>query len=442
MMTETKIGPLIRKLSLPSLAAMLITGLYNTADTYFVSQLSTSASAAVGVVLPFVSLIQAASFTFAMGGGSLIGRYLGERRDDKANTVLNAAVGAVLALTVLITAGGLLFLYPLLGLFGATATSIGYAADYTRILLFGAPFMGTSFVLNHALRFQGKNFLSMIGIMTGGILNIILDPLFIFTFGLGIAGAAWATILSQAVSFFILVWMIQKKSLLSLSPAKLLAPPRVYFEITRIGAASFFRQGMASIALTEQNHIAGDFGDAALAAVTIVGRIAMLLFSTVLGIGQGYMPVAGYNYGAERYDRVLEAWRTAVRYMLILVGAVCLTAFLFAPEVIRLFRADDAEVIRIGTLSLRLISVSTLGLPFLVSTNMLMQATGQARSALFLAVTRQGLFFLPLMLILTPALGLFGLQLSQPLADVLAALSSLPIYLSFARRVKAGADRP
>jgi len=440
-MTTRPVSRLINRLAVPSIIGMLTTAIYNMADTYFVSMISTSASAAVGISLPLATIIQAAGFMFAMGAGSLISRSLGAKNVRKADDAFATALAGVAVLTMLILIFGQLFLTPMLRLFGATDTALPYAQSYARILLFGAPVLGMSFVFNHSLRAQSRNILSMIGLMTGGILNIVLDPVFIFGLDLGIAGAAWATVISQIVSLSVLIWMMHYKSELTFRLSGVSRRMRDYLEIAKIGVASLLRQLLASLAVLIQNNQAAVYGDSALAAIAIVGRMALLVLSIAFGIGLGFQPVAGYNYGAGLYKRVADAWRYAYILMTSIAGVLAVVFFIFSPSLLALFRPDDAAVLEIGTRSLRLHAVGMAVMPFQITTNMLMQSTGRAREAAFLSTTRQGVFFIPLILILPQLFGLLGVQLAQPISDVLASLAAIPLLIGYIRKLRRNQPR-
>lgn len=433
-MTTTPIPKLVVLLSIPSIVSMIITSVYNTADAYFVSQISTAASGAVGIVLPMMALTQGIGFTYAVGAGTQVAQLLGARKVEQANQLGSSAMAIAILSGLLLTILGQWQLDNLLRLFGATETILPYAKDYARWILFGAPITISQFVLNLQLRFQGKNNLSMIGLMIGGLLNIALDPLFIFGFGLGIKGAALATILSQMVSWSILYWMVRNKSILELSPAKVSRQLKPYITIVTTGISSFLRQGLASIAIVLLNNAARPFGDEVIAAIVIVGRIGMIMFSLMLGIGQGFQPIAGYNYGAKKYQRVKQAWRFTYLAMTVLVSLAAIGIFSLAPQLVKAFRSD-AMVVDIGSTMLRYISISLIAQPMLISTNMLLQTTGHIKASSFLASTRQGLFFIPLLLILPPMWGIRGIQIAQPIADVLSALAAIPFLIYFMKNL-------
>lgn len=436
-MLEAPIPSLVTRLAIPTVISMLVTSIYNMADTFFVSQLGTSASGAVGIVFSLMAIIQAVGFTLGMGAGSLVSRSLGAGKSEDANSIASVAFFSSIAGGTVIALGGLLFNDQLMSLLGATPTILPYAKDYGRYILLGAPVMCSSFVLNNLLRSQGRAALSMIGLTAGGILNIILDPIFIFVLKMGIAGAAVATLTSQCVSFLILFSMfLRGKSTAQLKPALFIPQFGRWFpQIFKIGLPSLSRQGLASLSTVALNVQAGVYGDAAVAGMSITGRIFMFVLAIMVGLGQGFQPVAGFCYGARRYDRVKSAYT-----FILVVGSVLLTIvgvalFAWAPEIVALFRKDP-EVITVGVAAIRYQALMMPILPLSVSGNMLFQSTGQARSATFLASCRQGIFFLPLAFVLPNIWGLTGVELIQPVADILSVLVSVPLVLAFFRRMK------
>ncbi|MBO5197943.1 MAG: MATE family efflux transporter [Lachnospiraceae bacterium] len=435
-MTETPIPKLVLTLAVPTIISMLVTAIYNMADTFFVSQLGTSASGAVGIVFSLMAIIQAVGFTLGMGAGSLVSRLLGSREPEKARRIAASAFYSAIAFGLLLTVFGLIFLDPLMGLLGATPTILPYARDYARYILLGAAIMASSFVMNNLLRAEGKAAFSMIGLTLGGLLNIALDPLFIFVFDLGIAGAAIATVISQAVSFLILLsFFLCGKSTTSLSIRYLSKDRKDYFAVVKTGLPSFSRQGLASIATVALNNNAAVYGDAAVAAMSIVGRIFMFVLSVMLGIGQGFQPVAGFNYGAGRYDRVRKSfWFTSLSGF-VMMSVLSIAGFIAAPELIALFRRGDAEVIHIGTLAARLQFLAMPLQALSVPTNMLMQSIGKSFQATFLSCLRQGIFFLPLILILPQYFELLGVQMTQPISDLLTFLVCIPFLFVFFRNL-------
>ena len=432
-MTSTPISRLIISLAVPTITSMLITAVYNMADTYFVSHLGKSATGAVGVVFSLMSIIQAIGFTLGMGSGSLISRLLGQQKKEEAERIAISGFTAALIFGLGITVFGLLFLDPLMALLGATDTILPYARDYASYILYGAPVMAASFVLNNLLRAEGHATLSMFGITTGGILNMILDPLFIFIFDLGIAGAAIATLLSQCISFVILLSaFLLGKSVLRLSFRNLSSQAVHYLRIIQTGLPSFCRQGLASIATAALNNAAGIYGDAAIAGMSVVGRVFMLIMSVLLGFGQGYQPVAGYNYGAGRFDRVRQAFSFTLKGGLLLMALLATSFWIAAPQVTALF-GDDPDMLAIATFAMRAQCVGLLFQPLGTVANMTFQSIGQTWKATFLSACRQGIYFLPLIMILPHIWGLPGVELTQPVSDILTCITCVPFLIVFFR---------
>ena len=437
-MTETPVSRLIGKLAVPTIISMMVSALYNTADTFFVSMLGTSATGAVGIVFSIMAIIQAIGFTIGMGAGNILSRQLGAKEDGKATVTASSGFFLALLLSLLLMAIGTIFRTDLMRILGATETILPYAEDYAEYIFFGCPVMCCSFVLNNYLRAEGKAFFSMIGLTAGGVLNIILDPIFIFTFGFGTAGAAMATALSQLVSFVILLsFFLMGKSSVRIQITKVARDTRTYLNIIRVGLPTLMRQGLASIASIALNVGAAAFGDAAVAAMSISGRVTMFAFSAMLGFGQGFQPVSSFNYGAERYDRVRRAtvFTAAVGTVIMLVLAIISVAA--APQIIAIFRKDDAEVMRIGVAALRA-QAALLPLTGLVTaTNMALQSTGQSLPATVLAMARQGIFFLPLVLLLPQFIGLWGVVIAQPLSDLVTFFLAIFLFRYFLRMLDA-----
>lgn len=448
-MTGTPIPRLITSLAVPTIISMLITGIYNLADTYFVSLLhSDSATAAVGVVFSLMALIQAVGFTLGMGSGSLISRLLGRQQKEAADTVLSSGFTAAVLFGVLVTAMGLIFIDPLMAALGSSETILPYARSYAQYILFGAPIMAASFVLNNVLRAEGHATLSMAGITIGGILNIVLDPIFILReitlpFGivlpglnLGTAGAAIATLLSQCISFLILFsCFLTRKSILHLSLRNVARRGRQYWDIVCTGLPSFSRQGLAVIATVALNHAAMVYGDPAVAGMSVVGRVFMLIISALIGFGQGYQPVVGYNYGARRFDRVRESFFFSLKTASVMMGILAIIGWLAAPRVIGMFGSGQMQ--EIGTFAMRAQCVGLLFQTLGVLSNMTFQAVGKSWQATFLSSCRQGVYFLPLILILPRVAGLTGVEITQPLADVCTFVTCIPFLAAFFRDLKA-----
>ena len=419
-MIETPVNRLIPRLAVPTIISMLVTSIYNMADTFFVSQLSTSASGAVGVMFSAMSMIQAIGFTLGMGSGNHISRSLGNRDEERAGVFAATAFYTAAIIGVGILAVGTLFSRQLVFFLGATETIAPYAQDYARYILSWAPFMMTSFVMNNILRSQGNAVFAMVGITVGGILNMILDPLLIFGLDLGISGAAIATMVSQIISFCILLYQCNARpDCIKIQLSKFRPSGKVYGEILHAGLPSFCRQGLASAAAVILNFAAGPYGDAAIAAMSIVTRFMMFINSSLIGFGQGFQPVCGFNFGAERYDRVLEAFWFCVKVAVIMLTVFGIVSFGISRPIITAFRREDLQVIEIGTLALRL---QLLTMPFqawVIMVNMLTQSIGYGFRASLVAMGRQGLFLIPALLILPKLFGILGLQMAQPIADML-----------------------
>ena len=435
-MTETPVWRLILELALPCIISMLITSFYNMADTYFVGMLnSNSATGAVGVIFPMMAIIQAVGFFFGHGSGNYISRQLGGHQTEEASKM--AATGFFLALFtgIIICVAGLLFLRPLTYLLGATDTILPYAMSYLRIILIGAPWMTASLVLNNQLRFQGSAAYGMIGITSGAILNIALDPLFIFVFDMGIAGAALATIISQLVGCCILFIQCSKGANIAIRFSNF-TPRWKYFRlIIQGGLPSLGRQGLASLATICLNRAAGPYGDAAIAAMSVVQRIAMFGGSAVIGFGQGFQPVCGFNYGAKLYQRVEEGFWCCVKVTFLFLVCVSAIGALFAPQLIALFR-NDPDVIAYGATALRFQCITFCLQSWIITSNMMTQSIGKTLPATFLAVARQGIFFIPAVLILPQLFGFFGVQIAQCVSDVFTFLFAVPIQLMVLREMK------
>ena len=425
MMTEAPIPGLIGRLAVPTIISMLITSFYNMADTFFVGKIGTSATAAVGVVFPVMAIIQALGFFCGHGSGNSISRHLGSKDVQSARELASTGFFLAFALGILLMVLGLVFLDPLSHLLGSTETIFPYTRDYLRFILLGAPYMTAQLVLNNQLRFQGNAFYAMIGITSGGVLNVILDPIFIFVFDLGISGAAIATILSQFVSFCLLLVGLRVSKCIPIHLRNVRLTALRLREIMGGGLPSLFRQGLGSIATTTLNIAANPYGDAAIAAMSVVSRIMMFANSALIGFGQGFQPVCGFNYGADKYDRVKEAFWFCVKVSTaVLLGLAVLGGFL-SGHLIWIFR-NDPDVIQIGTTALRFQCVTFALNGWIIMNNMMMQTMGKTVPATILAASRQGLFFIPALLILPQFLGLTGIQCAQAVSDVFTfALTTL-----------------
>lgn len=436
-MTEQPVPRLILSLAVPTIISMMVTAVYNTADTYFVSQLGTSASGAVGIVMSLMGIIQSSGFLIGMGAGSWMSRLLGGKKERLASEVAASGFYFALVIGVFISVCGLLFLDPLITLLGATKTIRPYAMEYAQYILYAAPFLITSLTLNKMLCAEGKARFAMVGIAFGGVLNMFLDPLFIFVFRMGIAGAAIATAISQMTGFFILLYMfVSGRTIANLNVRNAARTWKRYGQIAAYGMPSFFRQGLASVAMIALNKQAAIYGDFAVSAMAIVSKVFMLVFSVVIGFGQGYQPVAGYNYGAKKYDRVRSAFLFMTRTATFFMAVFGVAGFLAAPQVIRLFIDSDPEVVRTGTQAMRLQCAAMPFLPLATCCNMTFQTIGKSKTATLLASARQGYVFLPLVLILPRFFGMGGVELAQPLADVISFFICIPFTARFFKELE------
>lgn len=435
-MTQTPVGKLIATLSIPTIISMLVTSVYNMADTFFVSKLGTSASGAVGIVFSLMAIIQALGFTFGMGSGSWISRLLGAKDEEKSKEVAASAFYTTILLGLLLTIFGEWKLDDLMRVLGASETILPFAREYAGFILLAAPIMASSFVLNNILRSEGHAKFAMIGITTGGLLNIILDPVFIFTFNMGIRGAAAATALSQLISFLILLsYFVMGKTTTRLGIHRISKSPKTYLQIVKNGLPSFSRQGLASIASILLNKQATIYGDAAVAAMAIVSKIFMMIFSVMIGFGQGYQPVAGFNYGAGKMKRVKQAIKFTLSVGIIGMGTAAVALFAAAPWLMGLFISDDPAVLEIGTVALRAQAISMPLIPIGTVANMTFQSVGKAWRATIMSAMRQGIFFIPLIFVLPAIFGLWGVAATQAAADVLTAFACAPFLFSFYKNI-------
>ncbi len=434
-MTKTPVNRLILQLGLPTTVSMLVTNLYNMADTFFVSQLGTSASGATGIVFALMAIIQAFGFMLGHGAGSNISRHLGARDVESARKFASTSFFLSLLCGSAITIIGFALHVPLCRLLGSTDSILPYALDYSAYILLAAPAMASSCVMNNILRYEGKSLFAMFGLASGGILNIFGDMLLIFGLHMGIRGAGLSTAISQYIGAFILLTPFLKGKVQSRMSLKYVT--RQWNDITNIlsvGFPSMMRQGLNSISVMILNQCAAPFGDAAIAAMSIVSRVLNFLFCIALGIGQGFQPVSAFNYGAKKYRRVKDGFWFSVKSSMVVM---CLSAFLgimFAHPIISLFR-DDPEVILIGTLALRINCLSLFFMPLSLCGNMLFQSIGESKKATFLSSIRSGLVYIPILFLLSRTIGLLGIQCSQAIADMVSAAITLPMVCMFFKQL-------
>ena len=437
-MTETPVKGLILRLSVPTIISNLISTLYNAADTFFVGQISTSASAAVGVALSLQAVIQAIGFFFGQGSGNNMSRRLGAHDEKTAEILASTGFISSLMISVVISMLGLIFLRPMSIFLGSSETILPYAMDYMFWILIAAPFMASSLVLNNQLRFEGNSFYSMIGLTTGGILNLFLDPLLIFVFDMGISGAALATAISQIVSFAILFILSERIGTVKIRLRSFKPSIKLLGMITNGGLPSLCRQSVTSVAMICLNNAALPFGDAAIAAMAIVNKIGNFTNSVLIGVGQGFQPVCGYNYGAGLYRRVKEGFWFCVKLMSVVLIVLAVIEYIWASPIVGFFRKGDAEVIEIGDIALRLRCFTLVFSAWITISNMLLQTTGKMWRASILGFARQGIILIPIVWILPPLIGIWGIQIAQPLADLVTFIMSVPMTMGVIKAMNEG----
>lgn len=436
-MTKTPVSSLILKLSVPTIITMLITNIYNLADTAFVGRLGNSASGAVGVVFGFMAIIQAVGFLFGQGSGSIISRLLGAKETEKSYVTASTGFFGTLFFGGIITVGGFIFLEPLVRFLGSTDTILPYAKIYIAFILAVAPFMTSAYTMNNILRYEGKAMLGMIAMLTGAVLNIIGDAVFMLVLDMGIAGAGLSTALSQLISFVILLFMfLSGKTQTKLSVKYISISSSVFLNIIATGMPSLLRQGLNSITTVVLNSCSAPYGDEAIAAMSIVNRIFFFVFSIALGMGQGFQPVCGFNYGAKKYSRVRKGFvfTSVCSETVIIIASVVL--LIFSGNLISVFR-DDPVVCEIGRRALILQSLALVFLPLCTVTEMMYQSTGRRLGASVQSSLRSGLIFIPVLMILSHLRGLAGIQEAQPLAFVLAFIPSVIFMIHFLKGLPA-----
>ena len=435
-LTQSNIEPLIIKMAIPTIISMLTTSFYNMADTFFVSKINTQSTAAVGIVFSMMAIIQAIGFFFGHGSGNYISIKLGAKDTLEASKM--AATGFVSAMIVgfIILIFGIIFINPLAHILGSTNTILPYSKTYMKYILIGAPYMTASIVLNNQLRLQGNALFAMIGLISGAIINIILDPIFIFYFDMGIKGAAVGTIISQFISFCVL---LVGTNVLGTLPIKLkdFSPSLDKYKAIIVGGLpSLCRQSISSFSTAFLNTSASFFGDAAIAAMSIVNRVAMFANSAIIGFGQGFQPVCGFNYGAKKYDRVIHAFYFFVKISTIVLIIFAFIIFTNSHSIVNLFNKEDEALLDVANNALRYQALTLPLWGLIALSSMILQTTRKTIRASILALAKQGIFFIPIVYILPKFLGLFGIEIAQPLADLFTFIISIPLGYSIIREMK------
>ena len=434
-MTKTPVEKLLIQLSIPTIISMLISNIYNMVDTAFVGTLGNSASGAVGIVFGFMAILQAIGFMFGQGCGSMLSRKLGRKDQEGACETASTGFFGAFVLAIIAAIICYIFLDQLVTGLGSTETIKPYAKTYISYILLAAPAVVTCFTMNNILRYEGKAALGMVGMMSGALLNILGDAILMFGFHMGIAGAGLSTCISQYISFFILLSMfLRGKASTKISFKLFIQGLYSVPEVMLTGFPSMLRQGLSSITTVLLNSHAAVYGDVAVAAMSITSRIVFFVFSIALGIGQGFQPISGFNYGAGKYKRLRKACVTMMVMSEIVVTVIGVVVFIKGPGVIHIFR-DDPDVIRIASRALRLQLVAQFGLPCCMCVEMLFQSTGQKLRASFLSATRNGLFFIPALLILANVRGLAGIQEAQPVAVLLSYIPAFVLGYQFLKKL-------
>ena len=434
-MTETPVSKLILNLGIPTTISMLITNIYNMADTYFVGMVGESAQAATGILFTVQAIKQGIAFMLGHGGGTYIARALAKKDAQEATTYISSCFFTGGSIGILIGVLGLLFLQPLVRFLGSTETIVPHAMDYGFWILSAAPFIICSLILNNGLRYEGKAFYAMFGLTAGGLLNILGDYVLVMRMGLGVYGAGLATAVSQVVSFLILLFMYLKMAQSTIKLSAMSKNLKLYLSVARVGFPSLIRQGLTSVTTGVLNNMTKPFGDAAIAAMSVVNRYSNFLMCVGLGMGQGFQPVASFNYQAERNDRVKKGLLFTTTACVVLVGSLSILSLIFAEPIIAVFQKHP-QVIEIGAKALRFAAFGMLFMPLSVPVNMLYQSIQQPTVSSILSLVRSGAVTIPLLLIGVPLLGLTGIQIAQPTADVLAGLLSIPFILRFLHSTK------
>lgn len=430
-MVGTPVWKLTLMLGFPTTVSMLITNIYNMADTFYVSKISVSASGATGIVFALMAVLQAFGFMFGHGAGSNISRLLGAKQIERARVFTSTSVFLALVTGVLIGTSGLIFPEHFMRILGSTDTILADAKIYGMFILISAPAMTVGCVLNNILRYEGEANFAMLGLCLGGILNLFLDPLLIFKCQLGIAGAGLSTAISQYLSTAVLLFPFWKKKTVTTISIRFVSKDIADIKnIILTGLPSLARQGLNSVSTAVLNLKAAAFGDAAVAAMSIVGRCANLLFSFALGIAQGFQPVCAFNFGAGEKERVTKATYFTLLFGVGVMGVLCTACDFFAFEIIRLFR-DEESILQAGVSAFHWMCRTLFILPVSAVGSMLFQSIGKKGYALFISVMQSGLISIPLMLALPRFLGIAGIWMAQPLAYLTAGVVTVPIIFHF-----------
>lgn len=441
-MTEGSVPRLVLSLAVPSMVSMVVTALYNVVDAAFVGRLSTEATAGIGIGFAYMAFIQAVGFFFGHGSGNYISRALGAQRYGQAGVMASTGFFTPLLLGMMAALVGLPLLPELVRLLGAPPDVVPYGCKYLRYILMASPFMMSALTLNNQLRLQGNARFGMVGIVSGALLNIVLDPLLIFVFRMGVSGASLATAISQFAAWGLLLWGTMRDGSVHISLSQFRPSLHVYKEITAGGLPSLCRQAFNCLSAVMLNYAAARYAPpgheaSAVAAFAVVSRTTMFAFSLILGFLQGFQPVCGFNYGAHKYGRVLQSYLFAYSVSTAMLIVLSALGYIFAPQIIALFRREDPMLIAIGSRALRWQCLAFPLVTLSTATNMLFQNIRMPLRSTLLSISRQGLFFIPAVLVFPPLLGIHGVELTQPVADLCTFLLSIPFAVWIVRRLRA-----
>ncbi len=437
LLAEEPIPRLLAKFAGPAIIGMLVQAIYNIVDAIFVGRIGTEAIAAIAIAFPIFMLIATLGLAMGVGASSYISRLLGEKNIQQANHTASTALFTTVGLALLFALFGSIFLQQMLRAFGATDTVLPYAMKYSGILVIGSIFTMSNMCMSNMLRAEGSVKISMIGLSIGAILNIILDPIFIFTLGMGIKGAAAATVLAQIVSTILLLgYYLTGRSLVRIHFRLFRFSRKIYTELIKIGFPTLVRQGLVGMSIGLMNNIAGNYGDQAIASIGIILRVYPLGLMVLFGFAHGFQPIAGFSYGAKRYDRLLESIQVSLKWSSIFCLGLTLLFLLFTEPIIRVF-SRDPDVIAIGVKGLRYFSIPLPVLGFSIIMMSLFSALGRGLPSIILSLSRQGFFLVPCLIIFPGLWGLDGLLFSQAAADIATTLLTVFLSLKLIRELQA-----
>ncbi len=441
-LTETPVPRLVMSLAVPTIISMSISAIYNIVDSWFVGHISTVATAGVGVAFAYQSLIQATGFFFGHGSGNYMSRALGARDTEGAGKMAATGFISSFLLGLVFMALGLCFMTPLSRLLGATPDVVPYSNAYLKWILIATPFLVSQMTLNNQLRLQGNAMLAMIGIAAGAVLNIFFDWLLIDRLDMGVQGASLATLISQFISWCLLFWATTFEGNVHIYLRNYAPSADRLREIGAGGLPSLMRQSLSSISAICMNWAAASYAlegqeASTIAAFTVVARVMQTAMAVILGVGQGFQPVCGFNWGAKRYSRVRESYLFTIGMCVVILLVTSSLGWIFAPNIISFFRDEDPQLLSIGTTVLRWQCVAFPLVGLTTPTNMLLQNIRRTGRATLLAMSRHGFAFYPTLFILPAIWGLEGLEATMATADVLTFALALPFAISIIRELSA-----